>query len=189
MSGMRVCEGLWIAVLALWVIWSIRTKATRSREGVWSALSYRVPTIAAYVLMFSNALPMAWLRVPVFSKTSSVEILGIAVTVAGLGLAIWARGYLGGNWSSTVTVKVGHELVRSGPYRWVRHPIYSGLILAMLGTALERREWRGWLAVALLYFGFALKSRIEERTMKGEFGAAYDEYRRRTGAILPRLRL
>ncbi|HTV65965.1 MAG TPA: isoprenylcysteine carboxylmethyltransferase family protein, partial [Bryocella sp.] len=90
--------------------------------------------------------------------------------------------------SGAVTVKVGHELVRTGPYRWVRHPIYSGMVLAMLGTALVRHQVRGVIAVVLSYIGFKIKSRIEEATMSATFGAAYADYSSTTGAILPRLR-
>jgi protein-S-isoprenylcysteine O-methyltransferase Ste14 len=113
--------------------------------------------------------------------------MGIAITAAGLLFAIWARAYLGGNWSGAVTVKVGHQLIRTGPYRWVRHPIYTGLILALFGTAINRGQLRGFIAVVLLWIGFTLKSRIEERFMTATFGPEYDEYRRTTGGIVPRL--
>jgi protein-S-isoprenylcysteine O-methyltransferase Ste14 len=85
-------------------------------------------------------------------------------------------------------VKVGHELVRSGPYQWVRHPIYSGMVLAMLGSAVVRHEVRGLIAVVLLYAGFTIKSRIEEQAMTATFGPEYVRYASTTGAILPKLR-
>ncbi len=113
--------------------------------------------------------------------------LGVALTAAGIGFAIWARLYLGGNWSGAVTVKVGHELVRTGPYRFVRHPIYTGLITALLGTGLLRAQVRGLIALVLIYAGFKMKSKIEERAMISTFGTAYEEYRRSTGAIVPKL--
>ena len=120
--------------------------------------------------------------------SAGVETLGIAITAAGLLFTIWARTYLGRNWSGTVTVKVGHQLIRSGPYRWVRHPIYSGLILATIGTAIVRGQVRGIVAVVLLWIGFVMKSRIEERVMAATFGPEYEEYSRTTGAIVPRLK-
>jgi protein-S-isoprenylcysteine O-methyltransferase Ste14 len=86
-----------------------------------------------------------------------------------------------------VTVKVGHELVRTGPYRWVRHPIYTGFLLGLLGTALVRGQVRGFVGVVVLYVGLKMKSKIEERTMAGVFGAHYEDYSRSTGAIVPRL--
>ncbi|HLI63801.1 MAG TPA: isoprenylcysteine carboxylmethyltransferase family protein [Terriglobales bacterium] len=188
MNGISICGYLWIVWFAIWVIWGLRAKPTQLREGVSSRLSYMVLTVAAFFLMFDGDAPRGWLRTPIFSANRWTEVFGIALTAAGLGFALWARAYLGSNWSGAVTVKVGHQLVRTGPYRWIRHPIYSGMILAMLGTALERRQVRGLVAVVLLYAGFKIKSRIEERAMSNTFGVEYEEYSRTTGAIVPRLR-
>lgn len=188
MGGMTVCGYLWLAWLVIWMAWAIRTKPTRVREGISSRLSYSVLVFAGFLLLFSNDVPRDWLRIRLFPANPWTAALGIAITVAGLAFAIWARAYIGTNWSGTVTVKVGHQLVRTGPYRWVRHPIYSGLILAMLGTAIERRQVRGIIAILLVYAGFKVKSRIEERAMTNTFGADYDDYSRTTGAIVPRLR-
>jgi len=185
---MTPCGYLWVGFIVIWLIWGIRSKPVQTHEGVSSRLSYAVLNLAAFYLMFAGDIPRAWLRLRFLPASLWMEVLGVALTAAGLGFAVWARAYLGGNWSSSVTVKVGHELVRSGPYRWVRHPIYSGMVLAMFGTALERREVRGLIAVALLYAGFKIKSRIEEQAMVATFGPQYAEYMSTTGAILPRLR-
>lgn len=189
MTAMHICEGLWIAFFVIWMIWAIGAKPTQIHEGISSRLSYMVLTIAAFWVMFSSDVPREWLRVRIFPSTLWVDAVGIFVTLAGLAFAVWARAYLGGNWSSSVTVKVNHQLIRSGPYRWVRHPIYSGMILAMLGTALVRAQVRGLVAVVLLYMGFKIKSKIEEQAMTTTFGAEYAEYSRSTGAIVPRLRI
>src|SRR5439155_10935097 len=95
--------------------------------------------------------------------------------------------YIGQNWSGTVTIKVGHTLIRTGPYRWVRHPIYSGILLAMIGTALARGKPISVLAIVLFWFGFWFKSRLEEQFMRKTFGQEYDEYARSTGALVPKL--
>ncbi len=188
MTGMTVCVYLWCAWFAIWLLWALRGKRTQQRESAGSRLSYTVLTVAAFWLMFSGDVPREWLRTRLYAINPGIEALGIAITLAGLAFAIWARAYLGTNWSGAVTVKVGHELVRSGPYRWVRHPIYSGMILAMLGTALVRHQVRGVIAVVLLYAGFKIKSKIEEQAMAATFGAEYAEYASTTGAIVPRLR-
>ena len=188
MSGMSICGCLWIAFGVLWLVWALRSKPTQMRESLGSRFSHVVATVAAFYAMFSGDVPLGWMHTRVVPRGPWIEALGIALTVAGMAFAIWARAYLGGNWSSNVTVKVGHQLVRTGPYRWVRHPIYSGLILAMMGTALNRRQVRGVVAVILLWVGFTIKSRIEERFMAATFGPEYDEYRRATGAMVPRLR-
>ena len=111
--------------------------------------------------------------------------MGLALTIVGALFAVWARFYLGGNWSLTVTVKEGHTLIRGGPYAVVRHPIYSGLSLAVLGTALTVGEFRGLVAVGLVVFGLLHKSLVEERLMREEFGAEYERYCRDVKALIP----
>jgi protein-S-isoprenylcysteine O-methyltransferase Ste14 len=186
-NGILVCKYLWVAFYLLWLVWALRTKPTRSRESAASRLSYIVPIIFAYLLMFTRHAANGWLQAQLLPDDPWIQVLGIAICVAGLLFAVWARLYLGGNWSSSVTVKVGHELIRNGPYRWVRHPIYSGLVLAMLGTAVANRQVRGVIAVILAFLGFTIKSRIEERAMTHTFGPEYEEYSRNTGGILPKL--
>ena len=86
-----------------------------------------------------------------------------------------------------MTIKVEHELIRNGPYAYVRHPIYTGILLALVGTALAIAEWRALIAVALVWIAFYTKARVEEKMLAQEFGAAFAEHRRRTGFFLPRL--
>jgi protein-S-isoprenylcysteine O-methyltransferase Ste14 len=188
MSGMSVCGYLWIAFGILWLVWALRGKPTQVRESIGSRFSYVIASVAAFYAMFSGDVPVGWMHTRIIPREPWIEAFGIALTVAGMAFAIWARAYLGGNWSSNVTVKVDHQLIRTGPYRWVRHPIYSGIILAMIGTALNRRTVRGVIAVVLLWVAFTLKSKIEERFMEATFGPEYDEYRRGTGALVPRWR-
>jgi protein-S-isoprenylcysteine O-methyltransferase Ste14 len=178
----------WAGFVIVWIIWAIWTKPTQRRESLAARSLYGLVTLAGSYVMFGGQLPGSWFHLRLYPPARWIEILGLVVTAAGLGFAIWARAYLGGNWSGAVSVKVGHELVRTGPYHWVRHPIYSGITLALLGTALGIGQTRGFVAVVLLYAGFKIKSRLEERVMCGVFGAEYDEYRRSTGAIVPRLR-
>jgi protein-S-isoprenylcysteine O-methyltransferase Ste14 len=92
---------------------------------------------------------------------------------------------LGGNWSGRVTIKEGHTLEKRGPYAIVRHPIYSGLLLAVLGTAIAFREIRGLIAVALVFAMLLMKSRMEERFMMEEFGSVYRDYGRQVKALIP----
>jgi protein-S-isoprenylcysteine O-methyltransferase Ste14 len=107
------------------------------------------------------------------------------LTLAGLLVAVWARVHIGRNWSGTITVKEDHDLITSGPYSLVRHPIYTGLLLALSAFALARGEWRGVIAVALAFWAFWRKLRIEERWMREQFGVAYEEYSRRVSALIP----
>jgi protein-S-isoprenylcysteine O-methyltransferase len=186
MSATSICGYLWLAFAVIWVLWAIGAKRVQTREGFRSRIPYLIFTVGAFYAMFSHEETFGWLRLRVLPRDRWIADLGIAITATGLLLAIWARAYLGTNWSGAVTVKVGHQLIRTGPYRWIRHPIYSGLILALIGTAINRGQLRGVIAVVLLWIGFTMKSRIEERFMTATFGSEYEEYRQMTGGIVPR---
>jgi protein-S-isoprenylcysteine O-methyltransferase Ste14 len=109
------------------------------------------------------------------------------LTAAGAALAIWARQSLGRNWSDKVVLKVDHELIRSGPYRYLRHPIYGGVLLAVAGTALAIGEWRGMVALVLLGTNYSIKAIKEEKILASKFGEAFAEHRRATWFLLPGL--
>ncbi len=188
MTAMNICSLLWCLLLLVWLVAWLRTKRTQERAPFASRLAYGVPVVLGAYLAFNQDLHLRWLDLPLIPHYIAVEVLAVPLTAAGIAFAIWARFYLGQNWSSAVTIKVGHELIRTGPYAWVRHPIYSGLLLAMIGTALARPEPRSLLAVALLWLGFSIKRRMEEGFMRKTFGTEYDDYSRTTGALVPRLR-
>jgi protein-S-isoprenylcysteine O-methyltransferase Ste14 len=111
--------------------------------------------------------------------------VAVVLTAGGLLFSVWARVRLGRNWSATVTIKDQHELIADGPYRFVRHPIYTGLLVAILGTALARGDWRGMLAMAIVSWAFWRKLTIEERWLAQQFGDDYAAYRRRVAALVP----
>src|SRR6202142_1479042 len=163
MATMQICSLLWTVLLVVWAIAWLRTKRNQERAPFVSRLSYGVPVVLASWLLFSENFPFTWLQNRIIPKNIYTEAAAITVTALGIALAIWARFYLGQNWSSAPTVKVGHELIRTGPYAWVRHPIYSGLLLAMVGTAFARPEPRAVLAVFFMWLGFAIKIRLEEQ--------------------------
>ena len=112
---------------------------------------------------------------------------GAALTLLGVLFAIWARFTIGKEWSAEVQIKEGHQLIRNGPYAHIRHPIYTGILLALCGTAMAIGEYRAILGVVLFLVGFIRKAKKEERFLAGEFGLAFDEHRRRTGFFLPRV--
>jgi protein-S-isoprenylcysteine O-methyltransferase len=184
---MRICSDLWMVLAIIWLITSLRTKPTQERVDVVSRMIYGIPVVLAFFLMFGDYVHVAWLRWRIIPANTVVVVTALTLTAIGIALAVWARFYIGQNWSSAVTIKVGHQLVRSGPYAWVRHPIYSGLLLAMIGTALALRESRGLVATVVLWLAFWLKSRMEEHFMLKAFGAEYEDYTRSTGALVPRL--
>src|SRR5205814_7527021 len=102
-----------------------------------------------------------------------------------LAFSVWARVYLGGNWSAAVAVKADHELIRTGPYRYARHPIYTGILVALAGTALARGEWRGLVALAFAFLGLWRKLSLEEALLTEVFGAQYADYQANVPALIP----
>jgi protein-S-isoprenylcysteine O-methyltransferase Ste14 len=177
---------LWLAWLLYWLVSARDAKANRWREPRISELRHRLPVwIAVFLLAAPRLLPPGLDR-RFLPDSDAVSLVGIVLVIAGLGFAIWARVHLGRNWSGSVTVKQDHALITTGPYRHVRHPIYTGLLLAFVGTALAIGEWRGLLALVLVFAALTIKSRTEEERMRETF-ADYDTYRKRTAALVPLL--
>jgi protein-S-isoprenylcysteine O-methyltransferase Ste14 len=133
--------------------------------------------------LFPRALPRL-LDHRFLPASDLLSIGAILLVAAGLLFAIWARVTLGRNWSGSVTVKEGHTLIRTGPYARIRHPIYTGILLAFVGTALAIGEWRGILAFLLVLLALIIKSCTEEDRMRATF-PDYDDYRRKTAALVP----
>ncbi len=111
--------------------------------------------------------------------------MGAAVTTAGLAFAVWARAYLGSNWSRSVTIKQDHQLIVSGPYAFVRHPIYTGILTGFLGTAIALAQVRGVIVLVMIGLVLWAKLRMEERWMRSQFGATYETYSNRVAALVP----
>ena len=176
---------LYLVFIAVWLGMSRRVKAVAERETAFSRLSHYLPLAIAIALLAAPHVPVPPLNERFLPLTLWPVQLGLALTFAGLAFAIWARMLLGGNWSSDVTLKRDHELIVAGPYAFVRHPIYTGILLALLGTALAVGEWRGLLAVVLAAVAFWQKLRIEETVMRRQFGETYERYAARVPALIP----
>jgi protein-S-isoprenylcysteine O-methyltransferase Ste14 len=175
---------LWGIFIVYWVASASSVKATRWREPILASLFYRIPMmIGASLLMVSRALPPD-LNGRFVPASPIVNLVGLVLAVAGIAFAIWARVHLGSNWSARVTVKEEHSLVRTGPYRYVAHPIYSGIILGLLGTAVIFGLWSALVATGFFLAAFIIKSRVEEVRMRETF-SEYAQYRAETPAIIP----
>ena len=137
------------------------------------------------------AAPANWPRanVPLWPISPIQRVLGILLCAGGIAFAIWARTILGTNWSGIATVKENHELICRGPYSLVRHPIYTGLLLAYVGTAVALWPTAGGvIMLAALISAAWIKSRQEEQLMRRQFPDAYGAYRQKVrGGIFPRL--
>ncbi len=183
----RLLGALWIAWALYWAVSARGVKPALRREPVLSRAGHTVPLVLAAILLAGPWPPDVWLNRRWLPPSGAWTIAGTAIAALGLAFTVWARRRLGGNWSGTVTVKHEHELVLAGPYRHVRHPIYSGLLLAFAGSALARGDWRGVLALLIAWLALWRKWRLEERWMRETFGAAYTDYAARTPAVIPRI--
>ena len=170
----------------VWLVTSFGRKPAQRRENPLARLSHMLFMAAAFALLYSSEPVFGPLGRRFLPETSWVAALGVALTAAGVAFAIWARVHLGKQWSGDVTIRQDHELIRTGPYAHIRHPIYTGILAAMLGTALIVGEVRGLAAVLIAAVGFWRKARKEESFLAQEFGPGFEEHKRHTGFFLPR---
>ena len=178
---------VWLTVLLYWMWSARRVKAPARTEPLLKRLvAYWLPLAIAVLLLgpgewFGHTL----LREQFVPHTTLVYSIGLSLCAVGGLLAIWSRYLLGQNWSGTVQLKQGHELIDSGPYHLIRHPIYSGFLLLFLGNAVMVGDWRGLLAVVIVFVSFWRKSTLEEMWLTQHFGEVYVAYRQRTKALVP----
>ncbi len=177
----------WLFFLAFWAWNARRVKSTARNESTAARFfKYWLPLMVAVVLVQPiEGMQDSLIRLRFVPPSEWLPLLGVLMVWAGVLFCCWARVVLGRNWSAVVQVKQDHELIVRGPYRWVRHPIYTGLLLAFLGTALAIGEWRALLAVAIVAGSFWIKLRLEERWMREQFGEAYVAYMARVKALIP----
>lgn len=190
---MTFAAALRLLIPAMWLVWAafwgaaaLYTKPSRWRESIGSRLLHVIPLLACAVLLTRPRWLPPSLSMRIVPPGRLAPTLGAVMVAAGLAFALWARVQLGRNWSGIVTVKEGHALVCTGPYRVVRHPIYTGLLLALIGTAAAIGEWRAVLAVICALIGFLRKIHVEEQRMSENF-PEYARYREQTAALIPLL--
>ncbi|MGA7808481.1 methyltransferase family protein [Bradyrhizobium sp.] len=180
------------AILWLWAIWFLSwliaapwSSRTQARPRLRSELLYRLVTLLGMVLLFVARPPVGheggW-------TTQDVRWCLVGLAGTGFALCWWARIHLGRMWSSSVARKADHHIVDTGPYALVRHPIYTGIIIAAAATAALAANAIAFAGLVLVIIGFWIKARLEERFLRHELGAeAYDAYARRTGMLFPAL--
>jgi len=185
MSPHVAVVGVWGAWVLSWLIAASWSRPTEARPAFGSELPYRALTSIGVLLVFYPGR-YGWEAPRLWAAPAPVQWALVAVAVAGFGFCWWARIHLGSLWSGSVTRKEGHRIVDTGPYRLVRHPIYTGIIVAAAATAAMTASIFSLLGVALVIFGSWLKARLEESFLRAELGPeAYDAYARRTGMLLP----
>ena len=175
----------WLAMVAVWLIGAIGIKRQVRKQAVSARMPYVLALALAVVLVFTRSLAWGILGWRWIEEGPLADYLGLILTSIGIGFAIWARFFLGRNWSSTPGVAEGHQLIRRGPYALVRHPIYSGILLAFLGTAVAKGRLGPLIGVLIAGVSFYWKLKTEEQFMTEEFGTEYARYRREVRALIP----
>jgi protein-S-isoprenylcysteine O-methyltransferase Ste14 len=183
--GYFLFMALWLGWALYWRLRSRGAKANVWRESLPSRLLHVLPMIAAAVLLALPSVPFLGLDRRFVPWSLVTFWAGWLLAAGGLLFTVWAREHLAANWSADITLKADHELIMSGPYAFVRHPIYTGLLFGFAGSALAVGEWRGVVAVALAGLSQWRKLRIEEQGMRRLFGERYTAYEQRVAALIP----
>jgi protein-S-isoprenylcysteine O-methyltransferase Ste14 len=178
---------VWIAFFVYWQIKAANTKTTQRLEPAASRILRVFIFLIAITLLSTTRIPLPLLYLQVWPSGLWPFWLGAAITIAGLLFAIWARVYLGTNWSRSVTIKQDHELITTGPYALVRHPIYTGILTGFLGMAIAISQVRGFIVFVLIFLAFWIKLRMEEQWMRSKFDETYATYAHQTAALVPYL--
>ena len=175
----------WMIWLGVWAVSAMWVKRTARSEALHSRLAYILPLVLGAWLIAIPRLPLGPLSLQLWPSGPARYLCALILVVLGLGFSLWARVHLGRNWSGTVTVKEQHQLIRSGPYAYVRHPIYTGLMIALAGSAVACGEARALIGLAIIVYSFVRKLRIEEVFMREMFPAQYEHYSSQVPALVP----
>jgi protein-S-isoprenylcysteine O-methyltransferase Ste14 len=185
-KALQIVGCFWIVLAVYWAVSALRQKPAKKEEHFTERLRHLVPVMVAFLLLSRSDASYGWLGLRFAPESGTLNLLGLVVAGGGVAFAIWARWHLGGNWSAVVSIREEHDLIRTGPYRAVRHPIYTGLLLAIMGTVLIVGEFRALLALAILLASLYLKARKEDAWLAREFGETFEGHAKRTGMFLPR---
>jgi protein-S-isoprenylcysteine O-methyltransferase Ste14 len=176
----------WIVFVVYWAFGALKTRRTVRTESFASRYGILFLEIIGFFLLFNDRAGIGILGWRVLERTYALAISGVVFTWIGIATALWARYHLGQYWSARITLKEDHKLIRTGPYAYLRHPIYSGLDLAAIGGALAIDRWRCFLGVVLIVLGYAIKAKREEALLATQFGEDFAEHRKHAGFLIPK---
>jgi len=182
---------LWNENNTLWLLFSLYFVAgmlhrIQVKRSVPLPSFERVCLLLVTALVFFPRTHLSFLAIR-FHSSFAIALTGLILTILGLAFSAWARDVLGRNWSGRVIIQVDHQLITAGPYAYIRHPLYTGLLIALTGTTLVSGDFGSLLGLFLAVNIFRLKAYREEQILEAEFGAGYTVYRAHTGGILPRI--
>jgi protein-S-isoprenylcysteine O-methyltransferase Ste14 len=186
MQLLDILRYVWIVFGLYWVAAGTKSMAARTSEPQLNRFVRLGILIGVFLMLFSTGIAVGFLAKRFLPQVAAISYFGFAATLVGLAIALWARIHLGQYWSDKVVLKVDHQLIRTGPYASMRHPIYSGVLLGVLGTAMVLGEWRGAVAFLLLLTNYAIKARREEKILAQQFGLEFTVHRKHTGFLLPK---
>jgi protein-S-isoprenylcysteine O-methyltransferase Ste14 len=182
-----VLEWTWIAFGLYWLIAARGVKAARTTESPAYRVFRLLLLAITFTLLFAKLTALGFLGRTVFPSPHLLEYIGLVSAVVGMALAVWARVSLGQYWSDKIVLKADHQLIRSGPYARMRHPIYSGVLLGVAGSALAVNEWRVVLAFLLLLTNYTVKAKLEDKILAESFPKEFADHEKSAGFLLPRL--
>lgn len=185
--AIQYARWLWSALAIVWLVMAFANKSSKRSESLPELLQHIIPIFIAFSLLFGTQVRLALFGFGLLPQRSEFWWTGLFLTAMGVAISIWARLSLGSNWSGTVTLKTDHELIRKGLYSRIRHPIYTGLLVAALGSGMIRGQLRDLLAFLILYATFYFKARREESFLLHEFGPAFTAHQQHTGMFWPKL--
>ena len=174
--------GLWVLFSVYWSVASKDKAPTNTGE---SFLSRQVHVIVVNAALLILLFPIPGLTRRFLPDTPMLHATGLLIQAGFIGLAVWARRHLGSNWSGEVRIARGHQLVRSGPYRYLRHPIYTALVGMYVGTAIVSGQVHALAALAITVLAYWRKIRLEERALAEAFPGDHKRYRSETWAWIP----
>ena len=185
-DAFQISSKIWFVWCIVWLLMAAWSKPSKRREFPWQRLEHVIPLVIGFLLIYNHRFAWNFLADRIIPQNDAITIIGLLLTAGGLVFAVWARIALGANWSGTVTIKSGHNLIRRGPYKWIRHPIYTGILLSFLGTILLQGEVRAFVGFAFVLLALYRKARREEKFLSEEFGEGFAEHAKHTGMFLPR---
>jgi protein-S-isoprenylcysteine O-methyltransferase Ste14 len=175
----------WGVFLIVWVVAALFTKRTVYHESAAQRFRYIIPVLIGWYLLFRGHRLSKPFNIHIIPHSDAILVAAAILCLCGLGFCLWARAALGRNWSGTVTLKEDHELIVRGPYRLVRHPIYTGILGMLVATAIEQGHIAGMIGVLLVFISFWIKLNGEEEVMRKQFSDQYTAYAKRVKRIIP----